>query len=165
MRRRFVQGGSVKVFVIVGIILMALALTALYFVGKNFTSDQVPPMVVPESTSEDIQSADDADDSDPAKTDDEESTPSPQSDDGQQSGDSSDPSASGGTSGETPPAQGQSGVSTESATNGPSLPSTGGAPVDLPRTGPTDDLLSTLGAAAIVFSVVSYVASVRSLRA
>ena len=53
MRKTFVQGGSVKVFVIVGIILSIAALAVLYFVGCQATSGQVPPMFVPESSQSD----------------------------------------------------------------------------------------------------------------
>ena len=50
MRKTFVQGGSVKVFAIVGVILTAIALVVLYAAGRQATSSQVPPMFVPDSS-------------------------------------------------------------------------------------------------------------------
>src|SRR5690606_38912888 len=42
------QGGSVKVFIIVGVILALVALGVLYGVNRFATNDQTPPLEVPE---------------------------------------------------------------------------------------------------------------------
>lgn len=143
MRKTFVQSGSVKVFVIVGVILAALALMALYFVGRNFYADQVPPMVVPES----IVEQNDADISDEAQNGpaiDDEGTASDS--EGSQTSDSGDQSAqSNTTSGE---AAGSSPVSSD----------------NLPQTGPSDDMATALALVALTVSTASYVGSVRHLR-
>lgn len=142
MQKTFVQGGSVKVFVIVGVILTVLALTALYFVGKNFYGEQVPPMAVPESVDDENNPVDNDQNQDGSAGDDEGLVSSEQ--EGADSDSGSAPSGTadqgGGTAG-----------SSESAG-------------DLPRTGPGDDLVTSIGLVALTVSLASYIGSVRRMR-
>lgn len=143
MQKTFVQGGSVKVFVIVGVILTVLALTALYFVGKNFYGDQVPPMAVPESVNDENDQVDNDQAQDGSVNDEGGATS-----DEQEAADREGDSVPSGTS-----EQGGSGAV------GPSESAS-----DLPRTGPSDDLAASVGLVALTVSVASYIGSVRRMR-
>lgn len=144
MRKTFVQGGSVKVFVIVGIILALLALTTLYFVKKNSYSQDVPPMVVPEGI------ADGTDSEKPEKTE------------------NQDDSTTGGKDDETKPqdtangsSDAQSGDDAKSdSTDQQSSGSDSAATADsLPQTGPSDSLATMIAVIALSVSTAAYVRS------
>lgn len=144
MRKTFVQGGSVKVFVIVGVILAILALTALYFVGKNFYSDQVPPMAVPESTVDEGEEAVTDEGEGSSTTDEEASAPS------------SDEPVTDTTDSTTE----ESRISSTNSQNDSATDPSG----SLPQTGPSDDLATSIALVALTVSIASYIGSIRHLR-
>lgn len=151
MRKTFVRGGSVKVFVIMGIILSAIALAVLYFAGRQSISGQVPPMFLPESSEEGSKDSSDQaidkentakDNSGTTKEDD--STKATEESVAKDSSQSVDDSIADKSSTDT----------TQTADNNSN-------PSNLPQTGPGDGLMQALAVVALSFSAVAYVRSMR----
>ena len=155
MRKTFVQGGSVKVFVIVGIILSIAALAVLYFVGRQATSGQVPPMFVPESSQSDSKDeANDSVDSDSDKSKDDATKEEDKSAADDQDSDAGKTDEKGGTQGANDSASSQDSGSSYTETKGESATA-------LPQSGPNDSLLQAFAALVLTFSLVAYLRSLR----
>ena len=155
MRKTFVQGGSVKVFVIVGIILSIVALTVLYFAGRQATSGQVPPMFVPESSQSDSKDeANDSVDSDSDKSKDDATKEEDKSAADNQGSDAEKTNEMGETQGANDSASSQDSGSSSTANNGENV-------ADLPKTGPSDSLLQAFAALVLTFSLVAYLRSLQ----
>ena len=142
MRKTFVQGGSVKVFVIVGVILTAIALVVLYAAGRQATSSQVPPMFVPDSSQDEQK--------DDKKSD---TTPSDQAKDGTDTDNTADKGeeTTGTAGGSQTTDDGEDGVADEDSER----------LAHLPQTGPADSAAGAIGLAMLTFSTVAYVRSLR----
>lgn len=155
MRKTFVQGGSVKVFVIVGIILSIVALTVLYFAGRQATSGQVPPMFVPESSqSESKDGAKDSVDSDSDKS----------KDDATKEEDKSAADNQGSDAGKTDEKVATQEANDSASSQDPSSSFTetkGESATALPQSGPNDSLLQAFAALVLTFSLVAYLRSLR----
>ena len=155
MRKTFVQGGSVKVFVIVGIILSIVALTVLYFAGRQATSGQVPPMFVPESSqSESKDGAKDSVDSDSDKS----------KDDATKEEDKSAADNQGSDAGKTDEKVATQEANDSASSQDPSSSFTetkGESATALPQSGPSDGLLQAFAALVLTFSLVAYLRSLR----
>ena len=155
MRKTFVQGGSVKVFVIVGIILSIVALTVLYFAGRQATSGQVPPMFVPESSqSESKDGAKDSVDSDSDKS----------KDDATKEEDKSAADNQGSDAGKTDEKGEAQDANDSTSSQDPGSSSTetkGESATALPQSGPSDSLLQAFAALVLTFSLVAYLRSLR----
>ena len=155
MRKTFVQGGSVKVFVIVGIILSIAALAVLYFVGRQATSGQVPPMFVPESSQSDSKDgAKDSVDSDSDKSKDDATKEEDKSVADDQDSDAGKTDEKGGTQGANDSASSQDSGSSSTETKGESATA-------LPQSGPRNSLLQAFAALVLTFSLVAYLRSLR----
>ena len=155
MRKTFVQGGSVKVFVIVGIILSIVALTVLYFAGRQATSGQVPPMFVPESSQSDPKDeANDSVDSDSDKPSHNTTKEEDKSAADNQGSDAGKTDEKGGTQGANDSASSQDSGSSSTETKGESATA-------LPKSGPSDSLLQAFAALVLTFSLVAYLRSLR----
>ena len=155
MRKTFVQGGSVKVFVIVGIILSIVALTVLYFAGRQATSGQVPPMFVPESSqSESKDGAKDSVDSDSDKSKDDATKEEDNSAADNQGSDAGKTDEEGGAQDANDSASSQDSGSSSTETKGESATA-------LPQSGPSDGLLQAFAALVLTFSLVAYLRSLR----
>ena len=155
MRKTFVQGGSVKVFVIVGIILSIVALTVLYFAGRQATSGQVPPMFVPESSQSDSKDgAKDSVDSDSDKSRDDTTKEDDKSAADNQGSDAGKTDEKDGTQGANDSASSQDSGSSSTETKGESATA-------LPQSGPNDSLLQAFAALVLTFSLVAYLRSLR----
>ena len=154
MRKTFVQGGSVKVFVIVGIILSIAALAVLYFAGRQATSGQVPPMFVPESSQSDSKDevkdsvGSDSDKSKDATKEEDKSV----ADD--QDSDAGKTDEEGGAQDANDSAPSQDSGSSSTETRGESATA-------LPQSGPSDSLLQAFAALVLTFSLVAYLRSLR----
>ena len=155
MRKTFVQGGSVKVFVIVGIILSIAALAVLYFVGRQATSGQVPPMFVPESSQSDSKDeAKDSVDSDSDKSKDDATKEEDKSVADDQDSDAGKTDEEGGAQDANDSASSQDSGSSSTETKGESATA-------LPQSGPSDGLLQAFAALVLTFSLVAYLRSLR----
>ena len=155
MRKTFVQGGSVKVFVIVGIILSIVALTVLYFAGRQATSGQVPPMFVPESSQGDSKDeAKDSVDSDSDKSKDDATKEEDKSVADDQDSDAGKTDEEGGAQEANDSASSQDSGSSSTETKGESATA-------LPQSGPSDGLLQAFAALVLTFSLVAYLRSLR----
>ena len=155
MRKTFVQGGSVKVFVIVGIILSIVALAVLYFAGRQATSGQVPPMFVPESSQSDSKDgAKDSVDSDSDKPKDDTTKEDDKSAADNQGSDAGKTDEKDGTQGANDSASSQDSGSSSTETKGESATA-------LPQSGPNDSLLQAFAALVLTFSLVAYLRSLR----
>ena len=155
MRKTFVQGGSVKVFVIVGIILSIAALAVLYFVGRQATSGQVPPMFVPESSQGDSKDeAKDSVDSDSDKSKDDATKEEDKSVADDQDSDAGKTDEEGGAQDANDSASSQDSGSSSTETKGESATA-------LPQSGPSDGLLQAFAALVLTFSLVAYLRSLR----
>ena len=155
MRKTFVQGGSVKVFVIVGIILSIAALAVLYFVGRQATSGQVPPMFVPESSQGDSKDeAKDSVDSDSDKSKDDATKEEDKSVADDQDSDAGKTDEEGGAQDANDSAPSQDSGSSSTETRGESATA-------LPQSGPSDGLLQAFAALVLTFSLVAYLRSLR----
>ena len=155
MRKTFVQGGSVKVFVIVGIILSIVALTVLYFAGRQATSGQVPPMFVPESSQSDSKDgAKDSVDSDSDKSKDDATKEEDKSAADNQGSDAGKTDEKVATQGANDSASSQDPSSSSTETKGESAPA-------LPQSGPSDSLPQAFAALVLTFSLVAYLRSLR----
>ena len=155
MRKTFVQGGSVKVFVIVGIILSIVALTVLYFAGRQATSGQVPPMFVPESSQSDSKDgAKDSVDSDSDKSKDDATKEEDKSVADDQDSDAGKTDEEGGAQEANDSASSQDSGSSSTETKGESATA-------LPQSGPSDGLLQAFAALVLTFSLVAYLRSLR----
>ena len=155
MRKTFVQGGSVKVFVIVGIILSIVALTVLYFAGRQATSGQVPPMFVPESSqSESKDGAKDSVDSDSDKSKDDATKEEDNSAADNQGSDAGKTDEEGGAQDANDSASSQDSGASSTETKGESATA-------LPQSGPNDSLLQAFAALVLTFSLVAYLRSLR----
>ena len=154
MRKTFVQGGSVKVFVIVGIILSIAALAVLYFAGRQAISGQVPPMFVPESSQSDSKDeAKDSVDSDSDKSKDATKEEDKSVADDQDS-DAGKTDEEGGAQDANDSASSQDPGSSSTETKGESATA-------LPQSGPSDGLLQAFAALVLTFSLVAYLRSLR----
>lgn len=127
------HNGSVKVFIIFGVVLVAVTLGVLYGAGQFGKSDQVPPLTAPsdsQSTGDEAGTKDSDKDSD-------DTIKNQPSDDGAMATDTSQdhPSTRGGQSGQ--------GSHTEG----------------LPATGPAEDLATGLALALLAASSVAYIRS------
>ena len=155
MRKTFVQGGSVKVFVIVGIILSIVALAVLYFAGRQATSGQVPPMFVPESSQSDSKDeAKDSVDSDSDKS----------KDDATKEEDNSAADNQGSDAGKTDEKVATQEANDSASSQDPSSSFTeikGESATALPQSGPSDSLLQAFAALVLTFSLVAYLRSLR----
>ena len=155
MRKTFVQGGSVKVFVIVGIILSIVALAVLYFAGRQATSGQVPPMFVPESSQSDPKDeANDSVDSDSDKS----------KDDATKEEDKSAADNQGSDAGKTDEKVATQEANDSASSQDPSSSFTetkGESATALPQSGPNDSLLQAFAALVLTFSLVAYLRSLR----
>ena len=155
MRKTFVQGGSVKVFVIVGIILSIAALAVLYFAGRQATSGQVPPMFVPESSQGDSKDeANDSVDSDSDKS----------KDDVTKEEDKSAADNQGSDAGKTDEKVATQEANDSASSQDPGSSSTetkGESATALPQSGPSDSLLQAFAALVLTFSLVAYLRSLR----
>ena len=155
MRKTFVQGGSVKVFVIVGIILSIVALTVLYFAGRQATSGQVPPMFVPESSQGDSKDeAKDSVDSDSDKSKDDATKEEDKSVADDQDSDAGKTDEEGGAQDANESASSQDSGLSSTETKGESATA-------LPQSGPSDGLLQAFAALVLTFSLVAYLRSLR----
>ena len=155
MRKTFVQGGSVKVFVIVGIILSIAALAVLYFAGRQATSGQVPPMFVPESSQGDSKDeAKDSVDSDSDKSKDDATKEEDKSVADDQDSDAGKTDEEGGAHEANDSASSQDSGSSSTETKGESATA-------LPQSGPSDGLLQAFAALVLTFSLVAYLRSLR----
>ena len=155
MRKTFVQGGSVKVFVIVGIILSIVALAVLYFAGRQATSGQVPPMFVPESSQSDSKDeANDSVDSDSDKSRDDTTKEDDKSAADNQGSDAGKTDEKGGTQDANDSASSQDSGASSTETKGESATA-------LPQSGPSDSLLQAFAALVLTFSLVAYLRSLR----
>ena len=155
MRKTFVQGGSVKVFVIVGIILSIAALAVLYFAGRQATSGQVPPMFVPESSQGDSKDeAKDSVDSDSDKSKDDATKEEDKSVADDQDSDAGKTDEEGGAQDANDSASSQDSGSSSTETKGESATA-------LPQSGPSDGLLQAFAALVLTFSLVAYLRSLR----
>ena len=155
MRKTFVQGGSVKVFVIVGIILSIAALAVLYFAGRQATSGQVPPMFVPESSQGDSKDeAKDSVDSDSDKSKDDATKEEDKSVVDDQDSDAGKTDEEGGAQDADDSASSQDSGSSSTETKGESATA-------LPQSGPSDGLLQAFAALVLTFSLVAYLRSLR----
>ena len=155
MRKTFVQGGSVKVFVIVGVILSIVALTVLYFAGRQATSGQVPPMFVPESSQGDSKDeANDSVDSDSDKSKDDATKEEDKSVADDQDSDAGKTDEEGGAQEANDSASSQDSGSSSTETKGESATA-------LPQSGPSDSLLQAFAALVLTFSLVAYLRSLR----
>lgn len=134
------QGGSVAVFVVVGVVLVAAALGTAYGVKHMVMRDQTPPMTLPglfssedEPSDRPEQEADQAPDNQPSGSNEQpdESSPSPASNEQGQIADS-----------------GQ-----QNTQNSP--------PSGLPQSGPAETLSSVVAIAAVTASLTAYVRSLR----
>ena len=155
MRKTFVQGGSVKVFVIVGIILSIVALAVLYFAGRQATSGQVPPMFVPESSQSDSKDeANDSVDSDSDKSRDDTTKEDDKSAADNQGSDAGKTDEKGGTQDANDSASSQDSGASSTETKGESATA-------LPQSGPSDSLPQAFAALVLTFSLVAYLRSLR----
>ena len=155
MRKTFVQGGSVKVFVIVGIILSIAALAVLYFAGRQATSGQVPPMFVPDSSQSDSKDeAKDSVDSDSDKSKDDATKEDDNSAADNQGSDAGKTDEKGGTQDANDSASSQDSGASSTETKGESATA-------LPQSGPNDSLLQAFAALVLTFSLVAYLRSLR----
>ena len=155
MRKTFVQGGSVKVFVIVGIILSIVALAVLYFAGRQATSGQVPPMFVPESSQSDSKDgAKESVDSDSDKSKDDATKEEDKSVADDQDSDAGKTDEEGGAQDANDSASSQDSGSSSTETKGESATA-------LPQSGPNDSLLQAFAALVLTFSLVAYLRSLR----
>ena len=155
MRKTFVQGGSVKVFVIVGIILSIVALAVLYFAGRQATSGQVPPMFVPESSQSDSKDeANDSVDSDSDKSKDDATKEEDKSVADDQDSDAGKTDEEGGAQEANDSASSQDSGSSSTETKGESATA-------LPQSGPNDSLLQAFAALVLTLSLVAYLRSLR----
>ena len=155
MRKTFVQGGSVKVFVIVGIILSIAALAVLYFAGRQAISGQVPPMFVPESSQSDSKDeAKDSVDSDSDKSKDDATKEEDKSVADDQDSDAGKTDEEGGAQDANDSTSSQDSGSLSTETKGESATA-------LPQSGPSDGLLQAFAALVLTFSLVAYLRSLR----
>ena len=155
MRKTFVQGGSVKVFVIVGIILSIAALAVLYFAGRQAISGQVPPMFVPESSQSDSKDeAKDSVDSDSDKSKDDATKEEDKSAADDQVSDAGKTDEEGGAQDANDSASSQDSGSSSTETKGESATA-------LPQSGPSDSLPQAFAALVLTFSLVAYLRSLR----
>ena len=155
MRKTFVQGGSVKVFVIVGIILSIVALAVLYFAGRQATSGQVPPMFVPESSQSDSKDeANDSVDSDSDKSRDDTTKEDDKSAADNQGSDAGKTDEKGGTQDANDSASSQDSGASSTETKGESATA-------LPQSGPSDSLPQAFAALVLTFSLVAYLRSLQ----
>ena len=155
MRKTFVQGGSVKVFVIVGIILSIAALAVLYFASRQAISGQVPPMFVPESSQGDPKDeAKDSVDSDSDKSKDDATKEEDKSVADDQDSDAGKTDEEGGAQDANDSASSQDSGSSSTETKGESATA-------LPQSGPSDGLLQAFAALVLTFSLVAYLRSLR----
>ena len=155
MRKTFVQGGSVKIFVIVGIILSIAALAVLYFAGRQAISGQVPPMFVPESSQGDSkEEAKDSVDSDSDKSKDDATKEEDKSAAGNQGSDAGKTDEKVATQEANDSASSQDPSSSFTETKGESATA-------LPQSGPSDGLLQAFAALVLTFSLVAYLRSLR----
>ena len=155
MRKTFVQGGSVKVFVIVGIILSIAALAVLYFAGRQAISGQVPPMFVPESSQGDSKDeAKDSVDSDSDKSKDDATKEEDKSVADDQDSDAGKTDETGGAQEANDSVSSQDSGSSSTETKGESATA-------LPQSGPSDGLLQAFAALVLTFSLVAYLRSLR----
>ena len=155
MRKTFVQGGSVKVFVIVGIILSIAALAVLYFAGRKAISGQVPPMFVPESSQGDSKDeAKDSVDSDSDKSKDDATKEEDKSVADDQDSDAGKTDETGGAQEANDSVSSQDSGSSSTETKGESATA-------LPQSGPNDSLLQAFAALVLTFSLVAYLRSLR----
>ena len=155
MRKTFVQGGSVKVFVIVGIILSIAALAVLYFAGRQAIGGQVPPMFVPESSQGDSKDeAKDSVDSDSDKSRDDTTKEEDKSVADDQGSDAGKTDEEGGAQDANDSASSQDSGSSSTETKGESATA-------LPQSGPSDGLLQAFAALVLTFSLVAYLRSLR----
>ena len=155
MRKTFVQGGSVKVFVIVGIIWSIAALAVLYFAGRQATSGQVPPMFVPESSQSDSKDeAKDSVDSDSDKSKDDATKEEDKSVADDQDSDAGKTDEEGGAQDANDSASSQDSGSSSTETKGESATA-------LPQSGPSDSLPQAFAALVLTFSLVAYLRSLR----
>lgn len=147
------QGGSVKIFIIAGVVLALIALGVLYGVKRLAMNDQTPPMVVPSET-EGPQGDEDTD-----------------SGVGQSQGQSSDEGQVQDGLGQIEGSNGSVGEGGDSSSGGnESLPgdSTDSSQLDsggvanLPQSGPSEGI-SALGLGVLVASFVAYRRSLRHL--
>ena len=155
MRKTFVQGGSVKVFVIVGIILSIAALAVLYYASRQAISGQVPPMFVPDSSQSDSKDeANDSVDSDSDKSRDDTTKEDDKSAADNQGSDAGKTDEKGVTQGANDSASSQDSGSSSTETKGESATA-------LPQSGPSDGLLQAFAALVLTFSLVAYLRSLR----
>lgn len=155
MRKTFVQGGSVKVFVIVGIILSIAALAVLYFAGRQAISGQVPPMFVPESSQGDSKDeVKDSVDSDSDKSKDDATKEEDKSTADDQGSDAGKTDETGGAQEANDSVSSQDSGSSSTETKGESATA-------LPQSGPSDGLLQAFAALVLTFSLVAYLRSLR----
>jgi cytoskeletal protein RodZ len=149
IRKMTQRSGSVKVFVIVGVILALVSLGVLFGARRLSQNDQTPPMTVPEQT-EDQQS-----DGQVVKPSTEDKT----ADDQQSSSDSGNDAASTDATDDEAAASTDTSNSTDSTTQ-----TTVPAQTDdgLPQTGPAENF-AALAAALVAFSAVAYGRSLRHL--
>ena len=155
MRKTFVQGGSVKVFVIVGVILTAIALGVLYVAGRQATSSQVPPMFVPDSSQDEQKDDKKSDTTSSDQTKDGTDASDTTGKDKDSSNDASTGDATDTTDGSQTTGDTEDGTSTNTADEDSQQPA------DLPKTGAADGVAGAIVLAMLTFSAVAYVRSLR----
>ena len=154
MRNVVRQGGSVKVFVIVGVVLTLVALGVLYGLKKVSQNDQTPPLMVPgqsETAPTESGTKDSTDTSNKDTKDETEDNAATTDTDQKADGDSSTSSSS------------EQGGSASSGTADSATGATGSeADGSLPQTGPTETF-AAVTLALITASAVGYIRSLRRL--
>lgn len=140
------QGGSVKVFIIAGVILALVALGVLYGVNRFATNDQTPPLEVPERSDAVDEEAGEQSPGASNDTNDQQTS----SDDG------TDPFAPGQSPGDS--SQDQPAASDSPAPS----PEVASEASELPQTGPAETF-AALTFALIAGSAVAYLRSLRRL--
>ncbi len=152
------QGGSVKIFIIVGIVLVLVALGVLYGVKQFAMSDQTPPMVIPADIEDSEAPAEDDDVEAPAEDGD---VPANEDAVDLPGGVDSSPEVDEETGATTDVDEGQ--TAAEGSSSQPvATPGDSRDDSRLPQSGP-DQELSALALALVVASFVAYRRSLRHL--
>lgn len=145
------QGGSVAVFMVVGVILVLVALGVIYGMKHVAMRDQTPPMILSGLSSGDDKSEESAESSDKPSQDD---ATSEESDKPAEDGGDSKAGEADGTRTEGSASSGGGASDGQSSS---------GSAEGLPQSGPAETIASMVALSAVVASTTAYIRSLRRL--